>query len=215
MMATGTLAAHKSNTSGTFNVYTVPANKTTEATVSVVNHSGVSATVVLYVSPTNSPTDIHTIQVDTLNTANYGYERVPLILKAGEVVSYSTTTSGVDVVVSGIEYASASNEIKVQQLITTNTETVIYDNSVAKAGTVNICASIVSNLIADECFVEMYVSASDATNGYKILQQKLQRTGVTGIEKAGLPISSTDKIILVTTNIVGKVSTRVAGYTKG
>jgi hypothetical protein len=214
-MATGTLAAHKSNTSGTFNVYTVPASTTTEATVSVVNHSGVSATVVLYVSPTNSPTDIHTIQVDTLNTANYGYERVPLILKAGEVVSYSTTTSGVDVVVSGVEYVSASNEIKVQQLITTNTETVIYDNSVAKAGTVNICASIISNLIADECFIEMYVSASDATNGYKILQQKLQRTGVTGIEKAGLPISSTDKIILVTTNIVGSVSTRVAGYTKG
>ena len=214
-MATGTLATHKSNTSGTFNVYTVPTGKTTEATVSVVNHSGVSATVVLYVSPTNSPTDIHTIQVDTLNTANYGYERVPLILKAGEVVSYSTTTSGVDVIVSGIEYASASNEIKVQQLITTNTETVIYDNSVAKAGTVNVCVSIVSNLIADECFVEMYVSTSDATNGYKILQQKLQRTGVTGIEKAGLPISSTDKIILVTTNIVGSVATRVAGYTKG
>lgn len=214
-MASGRLGAHISSGAGTYNVYTVPTGKTAEVNVNVFNNSGSLNAVTLFRSPTGTPSATHTIQLDNI-ALDSGYERTAIVLGAGEYISYKTDKAGTQVVISGVEYGSASNEIKQQELITTNTETVIYSNSGTKAGTVNISVSLMDgSAIADTVTCTLYVSATDAASGYKLNKEILTATGVTGFEKTGLPIATTDKIILVTTGIVGQVATTVSGYTKG
>lgn len=214
-MASGRLGAHISSGSGTNNVYAVPTGKTAEVNVNVFNNSGTLNAVTLFRSPTGTPSATHTIQLDSI-ALDSGYERTAIVLGEGEYISYKTDKAGTQVVVSGVEYDSASNEIKQQELITTNTETVIYSNSGAKAGTVNISVSLVDgSAIADTATCTLYVSATDAVSGYKLNKELLTASGTTGFEKSGLPIASTDKVILVTTGIVGEIATTISGYFKG
>jgi hypothetical protein len=209
------LGSHKSSAAGTYNVYTVPNNKTVEANVIVHNASGAVNKVTLYRSTISSPTAIHTIQIDSL-PIDGGYERTALVLKAGDIISYSTDTIGTHVSVIGGVYDTRSNEISSQMLITSNTETVIYDNTIAKAGTVNICASMGhGSLNVDQATCELYISSTNAAAGAKITKTIISGTGTTGFEKTGLAIGATDKVICVTTNLTGQVATCVSGYTKG
>ena len=214
-MASGRLGAHISGASGTYTVYTVPTGKTAEVNVNVFNNSGSLNAVTLFRSPTGTPSATHTIQLDSI-TLDSGYERTAIILGAGEYICYKTDKAGTQVVVSGVEYDTASNEIKQQQLITTNTETVIYSNGSSKAGTVNISVSLVDgSVISDMATCALYVSATNAASGYKLNKELITASGVTGFEKTGFPIATTDKIILVTTGIVGQIATTVSGYFKG
>lgn len=214
-MASGRLGAHISGAAGTYTVYTVPVGKVVELNVNVFNNSGSLNAVTLFRSPTGTPSATHTIQLDSVDLDS-GYERTAIVLSAGEYICYKTDKAGTQVVVSGVEYDSASNEIKQQELITTNTETVIYSNSGTKAGTVNISVSLMDgSAIADTVTCTLYVSATDAASGYKLNKEILTASGVTGFEKSGFPIATTDKIILVTTGTVGQVATTVSGYTKG
>jgi len=214
-MASGRLGAHISSGAGVNDVYTVPSGKTAEVSINVFNNTGTVNNVTLFRSPAGTPSATHTIQLDKI-TLNSGYERTALVLKAGEVISYRTDGSGTNVVVSGVEYNSNLNEIREQTLITTNTETVIYANTIAKAGTVNISVSLVDGSSpADTVTCKLYVSSSNAAGGYQIHYATLNGNGTTGFERTALPISSTDKIILVTTGIVGQVATTISGYTKG
>ena len=214
-MASGRLGQHKSTGSGTTNVYTVPASKTAEVVVNVFNNTGVSSNVTLFRSPTGTPSATHTIQLDKIINGS-GYQRTALVLKAGEVISYKTDFAGTNVVVSGNEYVSNSNEICEQTLITTNTETNIYPNAAAKAGTVNVSVCLADgSALTDTATCKLYVSSSNAAGGYQLHHYVLVGNGTTGFEYTGLPISSTDKVILVTTGIVGQVAATVSGYTKG
>lgn len=214
-MASGRLGAHKSSGAGTNNVYTVPSGKTAEVVVNVFNATGSTNNVTLFRSPTGTPSATHTIQLDKISN-NSGYQRTALVLKAGEVISYKTDLSGTNVVVSGSEYTSNSNEISEQNLITTNTETNIYSNAVAKAGTVNISVCLADgSAVTDTCTCKLYISSSNAAGGYQLHYYILSGNGTTGFEYTGLPISSTDKVILVTTGLVGQVATTVSGYTRG
>ena len=215
-MASGRLGASISSGTTATNVYTVPAGKTAEVNVRVYNGAALSAIskVSLFRSPTGTPSATHTIQFDTL-AANSGYERTALVLKAGEVISYKTDQNGVSVVVSGVEYTSNSNEINEQHLITTNTETVIYANGSSKAGTVNISVSMADgSALSDTATCTLYVSATNAAGGYPIHKYTISGNGISGYSQTGLPIATTDKIILVTTGIVGQVATTVSGYSK-
>lgn len=215
-MASGRLGASISSGTTATNIYTVPSSTTAEVNVNVYNGAASSAIakVTLFRSPTGTPSATHTIQLDTI-ASNSGYERTALVLGAGEVISYKTDQNGVVVVVNGIEYVSKSNEIKQQELITTNTETVIYSNSGAKAGTVNISVSLVDgSVLSDTTTCSLYISSSNAAGGYQIHKYTITGSGITGFEKTGLPISTTDKVILVTTGIVGQVATTVQGYSK-
>lgn len=214
-MASGRLGQHISSGAGTYSVYTVPVGKVAEVNVNMFNNSGTLNAVTLFRSPTGTPSATHTIQLDSI-ALDSGYERTAIVLSAGEYIIYKTDKSGTQVVVSGVEYDSASNEIKQQELITTNTETVIYSNGSSKAGTVNISVSLVDGSdIADQATCTLYVSATDAASGYKLNKELITASGVTGFEKNGFPIATTDKIILVTNGIVGEIATSVSGYSKG
>jgi hypothetical protein len=215
-MASGRLGASISSGTTTTNVYEVPSGKTAEVSVTVYNGAASSAIskVTLFISPTGTPSATHTIQLDTL-ASNNGYERTALVLGAGEFISYKTDKNGVSVTVNGVEYTSNSNEIKQQELITTNTETVIYANAGAKAGTVNISVSLADgSALSDTATCTLYVSPTNAAGGYPIHKYTITGSGITGFEKTGLPISTTDKVILVTTGIVGQVATTTSGYSK-
>lgn len=214
-MASGRLGAHTSSGAGTNNVYTCPTGKTAEVNVNVLTTSIDGAVVSLFISPTGTPSAQHTIQYEKLSVISNGFERTAIILKAGEVLSYKTSTANTTVVVSGVEYTSLSNEIGVETLITTNTETVVYDNAAAKASTVNLSVSLPEGAIIDTVVVKVYTSNSNAASGYPLLSTTLRANGTTGFEKSGLPIASTEKLIIVTTGISGQLAVRVHGYKKG
>ena len=214
-MAAGRLGAHISGGAGTYIVYTVPSGKTATINVNVFNNSGTLNAVTLFRSPTGTPSATHTLQLDSV-ALDSGYERTAIILSAGEYISYKTDKAGTTVVVSGVEYTSKRNEIKQQQLITANTETVIYANGIAKAGTVNISVCLSDgSAIADTATCTLYISSTNAAGGYVLNKEVITASGITGFEKTGHAIAATDKVILVTTGLVGQVSATVSGYSRG
>jgi len=213
-MASGKLGANTSSGSGTIILYTTPAAKTTEANITVYNGGAGQAKVTLFRSPIGSPSATHTIQLEEL-AVNASFERTAVVLSAGENICYKTDIAGVTVVVSGVEYNSLTNEVVQQQLITTNTETVIYSNTGAKAGTVNVSVSLVDgSLVGDTATCILYISTTNAAGGHPLHKITLTSSGISGFEKTGFPISTTDKIIMVTTGIIGQVATTVSGYSK-
>lgn len=214
-MASGRLGAHISSGAGTTSVYEVPTGKTAEVNVTVYNNSGLVNKVSLFRSPTGTPSATHTVQLDTIGITE-GYERTAFVMKAGEHLCYTTDRSGTHVVVTGVEYDTLSNEINTQTLITTNTEAVVYNNTAVKAGTVNISISLADgSAVSDTATVALYTTTSNAAGGYTLHKQLLTTTDISGFEKTGFAISTTDKIIVVTTGLVGQVAVTVSGYTKG
>lgn len=213
-MAFGRLASHKSTGAVTQSVYQVPVGKRALVNVSVLNNSGTTAKVYLYISPTATPANDHLIQHDNLTTTTKGYERSGLVLKAGECLCYKTDQAGVNVVVSGEEEDSTSDDFSVTTLITTNTDTTIYPNAGAKTSAVNISVCIPEGSASDLVNVELYVTTTNVAGGFLIQKETLRATGITGFEKHGQVISATDKLILRTTGISGQLSTRVQGFTE-
>lgn len=213
-MASGRLGANTSSGSGTITLYTTPVGKTTEASITVYNGGSGQAKVTLFRSPTGSPLATHTIQLEVLDV-NASFERTAVILAEGENICYKTDVAGVTAVVNGVEYSSLTNEVLQQELITTNTETVIYSNAGAKAGTINISVSLVDgSLVGDTATCSIYTSTTNAAGGYPMHKLTLINNGTSGFEKTGFPISTTDKVIMITTGIIGRVATTVSGYSK-
>lgn len=213
-MASGRLGQHTSSGAVTYDLYTVPSGKSAEVNVNVYNNSGTVANVTLFRAPTGTPSATHTIQVDAIPLGE-SYQRTALVLYDGEHLLYKTDVAGVTVVVSGVDYLTNSNVVKQQELITTNTETTIYTNAGAKATACNITVSLVDgSAVSDTATCTLYVSTTNAAGGYPLSKNVLIGSGVTGIEYSGLYVSSTDKIILVTSGLVGQVSSTVSGYTK-
>jgi len=214
-MASGRLGAHISSSASTTSVYNVPTGKTAEVNVTVYNNSGLVNKVSLFRSPTGTPSATHTVQLDTIGITE-GYERTAFIMKAGEHLCYKTDQAGTNVVVTGVEYDSLANEIHNQVLISTNTETTVFNNTAVKAGTVNISISLADgSAVSDTATVALYTSTSNATSGYILHKKVLTTTDISGFEKTGFAISTTDKIIVVTTGLVGQVAVTVSGYSKG
>jgi hypothetical protein len=211
-MAAGRLGSHTSSGAVTQVLYEVPSGKSAEVNVNVYNNSGGVAKVTLFRAPTGTPSATHTIQVDSVPLGE-SYQRTALVLFAGENLCYKTDVAGVSVVVSGVDYTSNANVVKQQDLITTNTETVIYTNGGAKDTSCNVTVSLGDGAaVSDTVTCTLYVSTTNAAGGFPICKNILIGSGVTGIEYSGLYVSSTDKIILVTTGIVGQVATTVSGY---
>lgn len=212
-MSEGILGGHKSSTAGTYNVYEVPANTYAEVNISIYSDTTSTAVVRLFVKPTagTSPTAIHTIQYEKLNVVRNRSERLAIILKAGETVAYYTDSANTHVVVNGIEYPSSGIEFADNELITTNTETVLYEVPATKFAVVNTTVTLDGAGGTDGVVAKLYVSSSDAANGFAIQKDELFATGKTGIERTGVPLVSGQKLILVTTGISGNVSARVHG----
>ena len=213
-MATGKLGASTSSGAGTAIAYVVPTGKTAELNITVYNGGIGQAKVTLFLSPTGTPSATHTVQLEVMQV-DASFERTAIILPAGWNVCYKTDIAGVTVVVNGAEYTSKTNEILTQSLITTNTETVVYNNAAAKAGTVNISVSLVDgSAVSDTVTCKVYTSTSNAAGGYPMHKLTLIGSGTSGFEKTGFNISTTDKIIIVTTGIVGQVASSIWGYSK-
>jgi len=211
----GRLASHKSAGAVTQAVYQVPSGKVGKVNVTVVNNSGTTATVLLYISPTSTPAADYVIQHDTISISTIGYERIGLIMKPTEWLCYKTDVAGVNVVVNGIEEDSAGDCISSSTLITTNTDTTVFPNSAAKATTVDVTCSIPEGSAADLVSLEMYVTTTNVAGGFLIQKETLRRNGTTGFTREGLALSSTDKLIIRTSSIVGQLAVRVDGFTRG
>lgn len=210
-MSEGMLGFHKSITAGTFNVYECPAGKYAKVIINVAADISGSVGCTLHISPTNTPTDVHTFQRENLNSINNGFIRTAVILTAGEWLSYTTTSAGVTVTVDGIEFLTNSKEISEQLLISTNVETVLYEAPVDETVTVNATLSGVLSGVVNSATTKLYVSTTNASGGGLILVNTIN-AGRTGYEYSGLILTSGQKLILVTTNLVGNLAVRVHGF---
>ncbi len=208
------LGAHKSSAAGTYNVYTCPANKVAEVNVSVYNDSGTTNKVVLYRGTNASPVASETIQYNSIIPTS-GYERTAIVLSENEILSYSTDQIGTHVVVHGMQYDKGSNEVVQRSLISSNTETTVYTNGSSKAGTVNCSVCMVgTSASSDTATVALYLTTSNAASGYLLYKQTLLTSANTGFDKSGIAIGTNDKLVVVTTGVVGSVAVCVSGYSK-
>lgn len=211
-MAFGRLASHKSSGASTTSVYQVPVGKVFKGNVSVVNNSGTTSAVYLYISPTSTPANDYVIQKDNLTVSNNGYERRALVAKAGECICYKTDQAGINVSVYGILEDSVADDFSVTNLISTNTDTTIYANASVKFSSVNVSISLTEGSTSDLVTVELYVTATDVASGFLLQKETLRATSTTGFERGGLALDDGDKLIVRTTGISGTVATRVSGF---
>lgn len=213
-MSFGRLASHKAVAAGTHFVYQVPIGKVFKGNISVVNNSGANSAIYLYISPTPTPANDYVIQKDILSVNNNGYERRALVAKAGECICYKTEQPDVNVVVYGILDDTLSEDFSTTVLITSNTDTTAYSNPSAKPSSVNVSVSLTEGDNFDTAVVELYVTTSDVAGGFLLQKETLRAMGTTGFERGGLALSSTDKLIVRTTELSGGISVRVSGYTE-
>ena len=211
VMSEGMLAFHKSITSGTFNVYQCPAGKYAKVIINVSADVIGNVDCILHISANTMPTDIHTFQKESLNSVNNGFIRTAVVLAAGEWISYTTTAAGVTVIVDGIEFVTNSKEIASQLLIDSNTETVLYTAPVDETVTINTTISGVKTGLVNSANTKLYISSTNASGGGLLISNAIN-SGRTGYEYTGLVLTSGQKLILVTTDIVGKLSVRVHGF---
>lgn len=210
-MSEGMLGFHKSITAGTFNVYQCPVGKYAKVIINVAADIAGNVGCTLQISPTSTPTDIHTFQRENLNSVNNGFIRTAVILTAGEWVSYTTTDAGVTVTVVGIEFLTNSKEISEKYLVIANTETVLYEAPVGETVTINTTVSGVLSGLVNSATTKLYASTTNASGGSLLIVNSVN-AGRTGYEYSGLVLTSGQKLILVTTSIVGKLAVRVHGF---
>ena len=102
ILGTADLAATTNTT-----VYTVPATTFSVVTVSICNRSASTVTVRLAASASGTPSNAEWLEFGTQILANGVLERSGIVLDTGKnIVAYSSTTS-VNVVVTGIETSTA------------------------------------------------------------------------------------------------------------
>lgn len=210
-MSAGKLGSNKSTGVGTYNVYQVPPDTYAKVVVSVCAEISGSAKIKLFVSPTSTPANIHTIQIENVTTVSSGFDRTALILKAGEWVSFYTDSSDITVSVNGVEYPSNASEISTQSLITANGEYLLYTASEDKVAAVNVGLSGVNTLSTDSCSCKLYISTTNASGGTLIVNSTIGGFN-TGYEKTGVVLKSGEKIIAVISGMTGNISSRVQGF---
>ena len=210
VMSAGRLGFHKSISAGTYNVYECPAGSYANVVINVIAEVTGSVAIKLFSSPTNTPINTHTIQVESVNSIKNGFTRANIILSAGEWVSYETTGGGVTVTVTGIEYTSNSKEIVDVQLLTTNTEVVLYECLTDNVATINATVTGTGEAITSSSTNKLYLSTTNASGGSLLMASNIN-SSKTGFEYTGIILSAGQKLILVTSNIVGNIATRVHG----
>lgn len=212
-MSAGKLGSHRAITSGIFPVYQCPTGNYTKAVVNVIGELSGEAKIKLFISPTNSPTEVNTIQLESLNSIKKGFTRTGVILKSDEWLSYSTSAEGITVTVSGVEYPTDSKEIGNSQLLSTNTEVILYECPASTVATVNITVTGTGGVSASSATTRLYITTTNASGGSLLMIQDIN-SGETGFEYSGIILSAGQKVVMVTTNIVGNIAARVHGFTR-
>ena len=105
-MATGRLGASDLASVTYTDVYTVPADTFTVATVSICNRTGAAVTVRVAVTTTSgpsAPTNGEFIEYDVSLSANGVLERTGIVMDAGKILSVYASGTGISALVMGIE----------------------------------------------------------------------------------------------------------------
>ena len=210
-MAEGILGTHKSSNLGTYEVYEVPTGKYTKANISVCSETSTFNEVVLYVTSSSTPTAGDIIQLDTLKSSIRGYDRVAIVMKAGEKIFYKTDSEGTNVIVTGFEYDANGEIFSSTETAITDGTYEVYTCDPSQTATVNLTVSLTGTGSTDKSTVDVYISKTDVASGVKLQAENLRRDRNTGFERTGFALSAGDKILVVITNLVGTISMRAAG----
>ena len=103
MVQKGRLGVSMSVTGTNKEVYQVPADTVTTATISVVNTGSLSATVTIYITNSNSPGAQDTIEFNTVLTPGGVLERTCVPMSEGEKVIVNASNSECAIRISGFE----------------------------------------------------------------------------------------------------------------
>jgi hypothetical protein len=105
-MATGRLGIQNLSATTYTDLYTVPVDTFTVASISLCNRSGTNISVRVAVTTTAGPTtpvDSEFIEYDVVIAPKGVLERTGLVLKTGEIISVYASTTGISAVAMGIE----------------------------------------------------------------------------------------------------------------
>lgn len=213
-MSEGILGTHKSTEAGIFTVYTAPSEKYVKANISVTSDTTSSNEVILYITSDLDISEKDTIQVDTLKSYNRGYDRTAIILKAGEKIVYKTDSANTTVIVTGVEYEGTSEAFSTSSYSATDSDVTVYTVGGSVTAACNLTVSLLGNSSTDKADINVYITKTDIAGGYKLQNARLRRDAATGFERSGFVISSSDKIIVETSNVVGGVAVRVHGMNR-
>lgn len=208
----GILGSVKTTMAGEYLLYTVPAGKVFEGSVFVCSLSPASTKVVLYITPTTTVVEAGVVQLNTLTPLERFYERKNITLSEGESVQISTDGGDIHATLTGILRDSSGLSFRANALITSNTETAVYTVGSGKTNSVSVTVSLVGAAPLEKSDITIYTSPSNAANGKALKKLKLESDAVTGLQFGGIFLTSGDKIVVVTENIVGKVAVRVDGF---
>lgn len=213
VMSVGKLGSHRAITLGTYPVYQCPTGNYVKAVINVIGEVVGEAKVRLFISPTNSPTATHTIHLDNINSIKKGFTRTGIILKSDEWLSYSTSVEGITVTISGVEYPTDGMEVSSSQLVTTDTETLLYECPTDTVATINATVSGTGEAVTSSVLSKLYITNTNASGGSLLMVQNIN-SGETGFEYSGIILSAGQKLVMVTTNITGNIATKVHGFTR-
>ncbi len=210
-MSAGRLGFAKATTAAVYNVYKVPEGYYTKASINVAGDITGTVKVKVFISPADNPTSTHVIQVEDLSSVKTGFERTALVLNEGEWVSFEASSAGVVVSVFGVEYPKNGNEFSSTLLVEGNSESVLYTTPADSVATVNATISGIGGDIKDVSTVRLYVSTTNASNGSLLMKTSVGSVN-TGIERTGLILKGGEKLIMVNSGLVGKLSCRIHGF---
>ena len=88
---------------------------------------------------------------------------------------------------------------------------MLYEAPVDETVTINTTVTGVLSGTVNSATTKLYVSTTNVSGGGLLLVNSVN-SGRTGYEYSGLVLTSGQKLILVTTNIVGNLAVRVHGF---
>lgn len=106
-MATGRLGVADLTAAANTSVYTVPSSTFAVVTCSVVNRGTTAATIRMAIATSGTPANTEWIEFDTSLAAKGVLERTGLVMDAGKILVVYSSAVNVNVVVYGIETATA------------------------------------------------------------------------------------------------------------
>lgn len=212
----GILGYHTATDPGTYLVYTAPSDKYVKCNVSFTSLDISSSDMKLYITSDPSPMDSDIVQVEKIKASRRGFDRGAIILKPEESIFYTTNSSNVACVATGIEYETIGNEVVTSSVgITSPGDYTLFTCGASSTCSINVTVTLNNNSGVDNLNATLYVTKTDIASGVAIQHMQLNMDTLTGVERASLVLSEGDKVILAVGSLVGNASARVHGFERG